>query len=196
MSLFNSDQFKSAIRFQKELPGYYVDREGTILSTKRGKHQIKAQRTKYQKLEGANYGNGKTTSLVCLQTDFSIPKDLFDDYDYSNRSRGKGKTFKTGKVSKITIAVHRLVAETWMPIDDFPPETLADDWNRVITPDMVGQPLMQENMKQWVRDTAVVDHRDADPTNNHVENLRWVTPKENNSHRKEQQLNLFDNEEI
>ena len=178
MSLFNSDQFKSAIRFQKELPGYYVDREGTILSTKRGKHQIKAQRTKYQKLEGANYGNGKTTSLVCLQTDFSIPKDLFDDYDYSNRSRGKGKTFKTGKVSKITIAVHRLVAETWMPIDEFPPEELADTWWDV-----------PEYWRQWVRDTAVVDHIDADPTNNSVENLRWVTPKENNSYRKEQQLN-------
>ena len=113
-----------------------------------------------------------------MQTDFSIPKDLFDDYDYSNRSRGKGKTFKTGKVSKITIAVHRLVAETWMPIDEFPPEELADT--------VVGCSRILASMA--VRDTAVVDHIDADPTNNSVENLRWVTPKENNSYRKEQQL--------
>ena len=49
---------------------------------------------------------------------------------------------------------------------------------------MVGQKRIPEPVKQWVRDTAIVDHKDDDPRNNHVSNLRWVTPKQNQPHRK------------
>ena len=43
---------------------------------------------------------------------------------------------------------------------------------------------LPEEAKQWVRDTALIDHIDDDPTNNHLDNLRWATPKQNERNRK------------
>ena len=68
--------------------------------------------------------------------------------------------------------VHRLIAETFIPIDDNPPIPI-EDWNK--TP---------ETAKQFIRDSANVDHIIPDLFNNSVSNLRWVTPKQNNPHRK------------
>ena len=70
--------------------------------------------------------------------------------------------------------LHRVVMEAWKPIDEYPPESLKDTWNDV-----------PEAWRQWVRDTAWIDHIDSNPCNNHLHNLRWVTPKENNYYRKE-----------
>ena len=56
------------------------------------------------------------------------------------------------------------------PIDEFPPAVLADDWDKG-----------PESFKQWVRDTAIIDHFDDNPENNRVENL---TPVENSHHSK------------
>ena len=60
-----------------------------------------------------------------------------------------------------------------MPIDEFPPEQLRNCWKD-----------LPEEAKQWVRDTALIDHIDDDPTNNHLDNLRWATPKQNERNRK------------
>lgn len=176
MSIFNNNnEFKPIVRFQKELPNYYVSEAGIVLSTKRGQ-QLKAMRSKHMRLQntgrtGSRSPGSNDQHLVCLQCDFSIPKHIFDDYDYSLRKSNHKKKLQNSV--KITVSVHRCVAETWMPIDKFPPTSLAHCWDD-----------MPEAAKVWVRDTAVVDHIDNDPSNNHASNLRWVTPKENNVHRK------------
>ena len=41
-----------------------------------------------------------------------------------------------------------------------------------------------ESAKQFIRDAAVIDHIDSDTRNNHVDNLEWTTPKDNNAARK------------
>ena len=72
----------------------------------------------------------------------------------------------------MTIAVHRIIMETWKPIDEYPPIP-KKDWDK--TP---------ESAKQFIRDSAIVDHIDDDTHNNHIDNLQWVTPLENSSYRK------------
>ena len=43
-----------------------------------------------------------------------------------------------------------------------------------------------KNAIEFMRDTAIIDHIDNNPRNNHVSNLQWVTPKENEFNRKKQ----------
>ena len=103
---------------------------------------------------------------VCV----SIPVDLFDDYEYFMDK--EAVTTRT-----MNIHIHRAVAEAHKPIDKNPPKQLADTWNDV-----------PEEWRQWVRETAQVDHIDDDKTNNHVSNLEYRTPRSNNIHRKEKEL--------
>ncbi len=70
-----------------------------------------------------------------------------------------------------TITSHRLGMETWKPIDEYPPESLKDDWDDA-----------PESFKQWVRDTAWVDHKGCRLTENHVDKMEWVTPRQNNKY--------------
>ena len=72
----------------------------------------------------------------------------------------------------LNVDLHRAVMETWRPIDEYPPIP-TEDWDKC-----------PESAKQWIRDTAIVDHKDDDPSNNHVSNLQWVIPKDNNPYRK------------
>jgi len=78
-----------------------------------------------------------------------------------------------------TVAIHRLVMETHKPIDENPPGDLSEYWNQVITEDMVGQKRIPDNYKEWIRRTAWVDHVNGDKDDNHVDSLRWVTPRQN-----------------
>tara|TARA_Y100000004_G_scaffold33521_1_gene35615 strand:- start:297 stop:872 length:576 start_codon:yes stop_codon:yes gene_type:complete len=170
ITVFGEQKFRPCIKYQTIIPGYFVSRIGEVYSSHSNK--LLSPGPSYRGKDNQNLGK-YTVSLA-------FPKGLFDDirdgYEYNTSG---------SSTDKVSCSVHQLVAQAWLPLDENPPASLADDWNRVITPDMVGQPLMGENMKQWVRDTAVVDHIDDNPANNVVENLRWVTPIENSNHLKE-----------
>ena len=153
MIIEHSD-FKQTIRFGIELPGYYVNKEGKIFSTKNNKFISLFQ--------------GKKGYIHCS---LSLPLNIFKDHNYY-KANFKRKTFNLQQ------QVHRIVAETFIPIDENPPIPM-DDWKN--TP---------ENAKQLIRDSAIVDHINEDKTNNRVENLRWVTPKQNNTHRKSQECSF------
>lgn len=101
----------------------------------------------------------------------SIKSDFFSDYQYKTRTDRSGNQ----TTISLKIPLHRAVMETWKPIDCDPPKQLVDTWNDV-----------PEEWRQWVRDTALVDHIDDDRTNNHVDNLRWEIPKNNEPNRKKQ----------
>ncbi len=167
------DNWKPVVRFGKVVEGYEVNKlTGDIYSTKT--HRMLRGHVAYEtRADGSKRPKEVMYSL-------SIKTGYYEDFTHRRADRVN--------CAKLPLSGHRAVAETFIPIDENPPEELADDWNRIITPDMVGQPLMQENMKQWVRDTAYIDHRDDDPTNNCWTNLNWTTPKKNNNRRKQEGL--------
>lgn len=96
----------------------------------------------------------------------SLKPDFFGDYIYETQGDSN---------FSLKLRIHRAVMETWKPIDEYPPDQLSDTWWEV-----------PEEWRQWVRDTALVDHKDDNPYNNHVDNLRWSIPKDNQTHRKNQ----------
>jgi hypothetical protein len=98
-----------------------------------------------------------------LRVSLSIPTDTFD-YDYRQRHENSNKM-------SIDRYVHQLVMETFRPIYQYPPDALKDVWNDI-----------PEVAKQWIAETITIDHKDNDPENNHVDNLEYVTQKQN-SHR-------------
>lgn len=113
-----------------------------------------------------NYSK-RSGKLETLYVSLTIPPDLYEDYQYCKKNKNS---------VGFSITIHRAVMETWRPIDKYPPASLKDTWNDV-----------PEEWRQWVRDTAYIDHIDDNPTHNHVSNLRWVTPRQNSHHVKKQQ---------
>ena len=144
----NGSDIKQVVRFGVKLPGYYATKSGKIFSTKTNRF--------------ISLFEGKHGYLRCS---LSLPVDTFDDHSYF-KANFKRMTFNLQQ------EVHRLIAETFLPIDDNPPIPI-EDWNK--TP---------ETAKQFIRESAIVDHIIPDLSNNSISNLRWVTPKQNNPHRK------------
>lgn len=108
-----------------------------------------------------------------LRVDIRFPIDFFDEGSYSYRQSSQ-------KNCKRTDDVHRLVMQAHRPMDDHPPDRLAEEWNQVITPDMVGQPRIPDNYKVWIAESVIVNHKDHNPTNNSDDNLEYTTPRGNN----------------
>ena len=99
--------------------------------------------------------------LACLRINLSFPEDFFEDYQYYNNKSSKNTVER-----KCT--VHELVMEAFRPMDEYPPDRLKDCWNDI-----------PEDAKTWIKDTVVINHKDHDPSNNCVDNLEYVTQKEN-----------------
>jgi len=105
------------------------------------------------------------TYIQCLKVDFTADKDLFEDYNYSTRRSSKGD-YNRNRV-KITSTVHKLVMNSFKPHDQYP-VLEKEVWDN--TP---------EEAKQIINEMVVIDHLDDNPTNNHISNLAYVTPREN-----------------
>jgi hypothetical protein len=154
------EEFRPVKKYNKILPGYYISKDGRVFSS------LSNRFIKFAK----DYSNRTGSRLEAVKFSVDIPIGLFPDYDYSKRR-------ETSKSHRLSIRVHKAVMDAWKPIDENPPDKLKDTWDQV-----------PEVWREWVRDTAYIDHIDDDPTNNHVDNLRWVTPKQNCSHRKKQEM--------
>jgi hypothetical protein len=70
------------------------------------------------------------------------------------------------------LTTHCAVMRAFKPLDDHPPVNKVD-WDK--TP---------ESAKEILKKLMIIDHIDDNPFNNHVSNLRWCTPYENNPHNK------------
>ena len=110
--------------------------------------------------------------IMCTRATIRFPWDFFKDInmygsEYQYPIQGLEGNMN-GKCCQRTMAIHKLVANTHMPVDDFPPERIADTYDS-----------LSESVKQWIRETVVINHINHDPTDNRIENLEYVTPREN-----------------
>ena len=172
---FNGIQFKPLMHKLRQVPGYYISECAKILSTKRTKN-ASPKIMDYKRKQCVDHPGQKTGNkkyyLRPLAVNLSVEKGFFPEYDYVMSTNGQGQVSK--KHCKVNVRYHRAVLESWKPIDKYPPIP-KEDWDK--TP---------ETAKQFIRDSAYVDHIDGDTSNNHISNLRWVTPLQNSNYRKKQ----------
>ena len=165
INVFGEEEFKLIVQRGKIIPNYAVSEKGEIFSIRANKFKKLTVRTRSKK-------SGKGYYVMDVSTSIPVPKDLFEDYQY----RVYGNPLTNKSTVEFPLRVHKAVMETWRPIDKYPPIP-KEDWDK--TP---------ETAKQFIRDSAYVDHIDDDPTNNHVDNLRWVTPRQNANYVKAQEF--------
>tara|TARA_B100000029_G_scaffold321598_1_gene314023 strand:+ start:445 stop:897 length:453 start_codon:yes stop_codon:yes gene_type:complete len=148
---------KTPIHRFKLLKGYTIFEDGSMIGKRNPKKYLKPQpeRGRHKKITAYNYR-------------LYFENGTFEDYSYQQTS---------SKKQAKTIPVHRLVMETFRPIDEYPPEELKDTWNDV-----------PEEWRRWVRKTALIDHKDDNPSNNHISNLRWSDTLNNSNFRKEREF--------
>jgi len=110
--------------------------------------------------------------IMCTRVSIRLPWDFFRDInmygsEYQYPVQGL-ESAMNGKCCQRTMSIHKLVANTHMSVDDFPPTRIANVYYS-----------LPESVKQWIRETVIINHIDHDPTNNNISNLEYVTPREN-----------------
>lgn len=147
-----------------EIPGYFISNTGNVYSS------YKHRQNSYGKFCGVYISEIKKLvkpekkvsrgNVSALQVKLVFPEGLFS-YDYSLSNKSKN-------TQCMNLQVHRLVMNAFKPIDDFPPERLLDCWDSIPT-----------EAKMWIKQSVIVHHIDHNPENNHVDNLMYVTQREN-----------------
>lgn len=118
----------------------------------------------------SNLGNVYTHKVAAGIIDRRSAKRL-KPYTFigTTNSRGSKATVCIVDIKKGHIAVHKLVMNAFRPVDEYPPAPITVEEFRACP----------ESVKQWIRDTVVINHIDHDVTNNRVENLEYTTPRGN-----------------
>lgn len=98
-------------------------------------------------------------SVSKIKFNLRFPDDFFEDYQYVRTSNCT--------VSR-DCTMHELVMGAFRPMDEYPPDRLKEDWNSI-----------PESVKTWIKESVYINHIDHDPSNNRVDNLEYVTPREN-----------------
>jgi hypothetical protein len=157
--------WKPLVRLGRAIPGYMISTHGRILGKK---NQI--LKPSY------NATGGYAKHQLYVRRGF-----FGDEYEYALHHASKN-------LMTVTIRVHKAVMETHNPIKDNPPfrDILPEDYENCS--DVVKEWI--DNANQWIAATAFIDHIDDDVRNNHVSNLRWVTPKQNQIHHKAHELGV------
>jgi len=158
-----NEEIKPVIVDGIEIPGYFVSNFGrvfTSLSKRRSNGKYVGSYVSEQKSEmkPSKEMNGRSGQLSGLRVELTFAPGTFGDYSY--RKLDNKETRK--------IYVHQLVMQAFRPVLDYPPEVLKPYWDS--TPNEV---------KKWIAKSVIINHMDHDPSNNFVDNLEYVTAREN-----------------
>ena len=154
-------EMKPAICYGKEYDNWLVSKCGKIWSMKK-KCIITGQKT------CAHKKNTKTLRAITYSM-------MMDESDWWGD--GSGQLHHGGYQWKRQITGHKMVMDTWAPLYDNPPEGISwEEWE-IVRRDL-------PSVYNHISKTVCIDHIDDNPANNHLDNLRRVTPWDNQSTRK------------
>lgn len=160
------EEWRTLVVGGKEHPWYSVSDQGRVLSHLENKSLgkkgfIKFYNPNYSKEMKATKSQKGSSSHFAMRVNLCFPDDFFEDYSYTRNGDHLNTVMRK-------LQVHQMVMETFRPMDKYPPERLKDCWDYI-----------PEEGKKWIKETVYINHKDHDPSNNHVDNLEYVTPKEN-----------------
>lgn len=157
--------WKPVIRWGVLVPNWSVSQHGRYMNMKTGKIRGDDPRIR-------NSGKGYKDCKASLK----IPPNLFEHL---------GLIYPRGEIG---VGIHRLVMETFMPLRlhyrefDFP--------DFVIEMFDIMSKTLTEAQMDYACSHYVVDHIDANPSNNHISNLRWCSSADNQAHTKARKMGL------
>tara|TARA_B100000035_G_C20861627_1_gene492145 strand:+ start:54 stop:797 length:744 start_codon:yes stop_codon:yes gene_type:complete len=154
------EEWRTIVVNGKEHPWYSVSNLGNVRS-----HLRQGRGNRYNPHSHRDLTPYKATKqrgyIGALTFNIYFPDDFFEDYQYK-----KVRT-KDPNVVKICTG-HELVMGAFRPMDDFPPDRLKDCWEYI-----------PEEAKKWIKESPIINHKNHDPSDNHVDNLEYVTQREN-----------------